>query len=1103
MLSVSVAVPRLCTGINSDHLRCIRHKAIYGVKWPARTKAEEQPYPPVNMRPSWWVPPRISKYQYTATAAPEVDRSTYVDDMLSADPQNREAERLEYQARQEAKRLNRKETLTEDAAAKFRKDLEAAQIKMRKFEQEYAVAREAAKTKAKLHSGGGNWGRYEYVWEEEDPGQSSKVAVGSKRSNRATSFANSPPRFSKRRRIDESSTGEGSKPSVSRYGRERRATEKSAANGSSSARPRVEAKEHPAKRRAERARPPGPIFSAIPPSPSKEIIAENDFDILPIPDMPDAVTTTSRPRKDDGHIEDIYDSDVEIIASNVSCAVREGRLEEEYGSNINPISLVGEEDNVIGDSDANDDNDISYSAHFDASAPHLMPVTPGSVKEGGVPEGTTSDNTTGMRSFPSHPNNKNKTGITPLKSREIFRGTLSSPDTPSFGSQCVVRPESYQSPKALLERGKGTRAAITAQERTLSGKTSSPADERRRLNPLLYSAEAEIARARQVAAFLEGARRRKDVRTPLTHRRVRFSRSPRSTSPSQSADQEEEIRGQQDNSDSPDTLNSGPGQTAGDPQPTEATVVHPVQQDTDDRMPVVSGHTSDNAENLDGPAPMEEEGDAHMDSAFAAGDHELASTAKLPILEPSLPTVETGSDRETATTPAQLDPMESAVDAEDGHDTVVPPTVESEPDLTLDTAIGISQVEATTSTPIIAEPVAIQGTNEDDIQDPIPTRLEGRVDDRLPVAAVEEPVDASIGAVEITPEPTGLSDDSVREETVMEKEHSPASSTLANPVEPSAATDDDPASPPQPVTSAANTDNLTSAVETLSDLNTPISNEQEPVEGASSVAGDQVHSKTVDVGQTEGAIIAAPASDHSQEEEFVNSSFAEPQHSAPVALIEPTEPSIEDTVVLVPVTSTTPEQLRPAPTEDDAESMDVQEAILLHSPTAAGDLQNMPNADIKAANNALVSDEHVSIDAVVLESAIDVDPVAEEAECVQIEVAEPAVESTGSLEGVLQIPADTMEVSIECLTPSMLPIVDQGGVHTPGSPRTEASPRGLVETTDAISLPNVDSDMILGIPVEELAHVAGIDIPLAPSASDAEAEEVAGKSRCTTLCELL
>lgn len=588
--------------------RCIRHKAIYRVKWPARTKAEEQPYPPVNMRPSWWVPPRIKKYQYTATAAKEPLDNVYDDVTPFMQPVNVEAERLELErqeAEREARRLDRWETLNEEAAIKFRKDLEVAQIKMRKFEKEYAIAREAAKTKPKLHSGGGNWGRYEYVWEEEDDGQS-KIQPGSKRSNRATSFANSPPRLSKRRRIDDSSP-KGTQASVSRYGRERKATEKSVASGSS----RMEPKEHPAKRRKERPRPPGPIFSAIPPSPSRDTIAENDFDILPIPDMSDALECAGKqPGTQGGQAEDIYDSDVEIIASNVTCLVRQGRLEEQYGSNVNPISLEGDEDNAdnaMGTSTAHNGNDISYSSHFDASAPHLMPVTPGSVHDGGVLQGTTGDHAK-AQAFRDHPNKKNKSGINPLKTCEVFRGTLSSPHTQSFNTQYVVRPENYQSPSAVLGRGKGTRAAVTAMERTLSGKSMTPADERRKANPLLYSAEAEIARARQVAAFLESAKRRKPIRSPLNHQHNQFSRLSHAVSSLRSVEQEGR-QPREDPESLPDTISNGLSADTKISEPISVQAAPPyIQQDTPGLVQSGSGSLPKSGEdNVTDPARMESE----------------------------------------------------------------------------------------------------------------------------------------------------------------------------------------------------------------------------------------------------------------------------------------------------------------------------------------------------------------------------------------------------------------------------------------------------------------------------------------------------------------
>ena len=135
----------------------------------------------------------------------------------------------------------------------------------------------------------------------------------------------------------------------------------------------------------------------------------------------------------------------------------------------------------------------------------------------------------------------------------FFVGTLSSPDSPNFSTGYVVRPESYQLPRALLERGKGTRAAIKAMKRALSGKTLTPADERRKANPLLHSAEAEIARARQVAAFLGSAKRHSPLRSALSYQHVHFAKPSPFVSPLQTPEQQG--KGQE----SGDGLKSTPG----------------------------------------------------------------------------------------------------------------------------------------------------------------------------------------------------------------------------------------------------------------------------------------------------------------------------------------------------------------------------------------------------------------------------------------------------------------------------------------------------------------------------------------------------------------
>lgn len=486
------------------------------------------------MRPSWWVPPKISKYRYRSAASPVHKEKTVSEEPQLPYSKEQEAERQEHEARREAKRANRRAYLDEEAAAKFRKDLEAAQNFMKRLRKSYAQEKEAAKNKPRLHSGGGNWGKYEYVWEEENE-PSLMLEAGSKRSNRPTSFPNSPPRLNKKPRTEEDDKRASSR-ARSRAESSSRQSKTKASTKTSKDSQREE--QHPANRRANRPRPSGPIFSAVPASPSREVLPDNDFDILPISttegNLPDSPIQLD---KDEVPTGDVYDSDVEIIATNVSCAVREGRLEQEYGSNINPISLLGEDDNVIGDFNGSSDDDISYSAHFDASALHLMPVTPGSVNTGGVPSGTTDDST-GKLLHRNYPNSK--TGITPLKHREIFRGTLSSPDVDFF-----VQPESYKQSKSMLERGAGTRAAMEAEERkrSLEGVMGS-GGRRPKAPPLLHSAEAEVARARQAAAFLEGARR-KPIQRPSALRPSAYAYKPvlsppRSASPFQRIEADEE-----------------------------------------------------------------------------------------------------------------------------------------------------------------------------------------------------------------------------------------------------------------------------------------------------------------------------------------------------------------------------------------------------------------------------------------------------------------------------------------------------------------------------------------------------------------------------------
>lgn len=603
MSSVSL-LPFLPVTLLIARNRCIRHKAIYGVKWPARNKSEEQPYPPVNMRPSWWVPPKISKYRYRSALSPIQKEKTVSEEPQLPYSKEQEAERQQHEARREAKRANRRAYLDEEAAAKFRKDLEAAQDFMKRLRKTYAQEKEAAKNKPRLHSGGGNWGKYEYVWEEENE-PSLMLEAGPKRSNRPTSFPNSPPRFTKKPR-----TEEDDKRSLSRRSRGESSSRQTKAKASTKTRKGSQREEHhPANRRANRPRPSGPIFSAIPASPSREVLPDNDFDILPISttegNLPDSPIQLD---KDEVLTGDVYDSDVEIIATNVSCAVREGRLEEEYGSNINPISLLGEDDNVIGDFNGSSDDDISYSARFDASALHLMPVTPGSVNAGGVPSGTTDDSTgkPPIRNFPN-----SKTGITPLKHREIFRGTLSSPDV-----DLVVQPESYKQPKSMLERGAGTRAAMDAEERkrNLEG-VMGPGGRRPKAAPLLHSAEAEITRARQAAAFLEGARR-KPIQRPSALRPPAYAYKP-VLSPPRSASPFQRIE--------PDEEDPAPDEQGNDLETMLDTIVSSQLMDVDD------------PDDMDQSALPPESADAPVNETGANSPSNATEQDRLPSSEPVPP----------------------------------------------------------------------------------------------------------------------------------------------------------------------------------------------------------------------------------------------------------------------------------------------------------------------------------------------------------------------------------------------------------------------------------------------------------------------------------
>ncbi|KAJ9091470.1 hypothetical protein QFC21_007205 [Naganishia friedmannii] len=493
--------------------RCIRHKAIYGFKWPARAKVEEQPYPPANMRPIWWVPPKISRHRFRSIT-PSIIETHNSDDGQQRSDGEREANAQEEEARREVKRVHRWEVLQAEGAAKFRKDLEVARDLMRRMEEEHAAEREAAKSQPRQHNGGGSWGKYEYVWEEEE--QPVVLQEGSKRSRRPTALPESQPPVPKRRKTEESA-GESTR------GHSRKPETKH------SAPPKREEKAHPASRRGQRPKPTGPIFSAMPASPSAEIMPVDDFDIMPLTtDRDPSISHVPIALTDD----DSYDSDVEVIATNVARArAAQGGLEEDYGSNVNPISLSAEEEdkandnnnsngNSNGNGNESSDEDIFYSTHFSASALHyLMPsVTDGSVNTGGVPKGTTDGQSTGVGSSRLHPSATK--GISPLKHREVFRGTLSTPDV-----HPDVQPESYKQPKALTERGKGTRAALEALER--EGREGSRCGVP---PPLLHSAEAEIARARQAAAFMKGARRKPTRKTQVSRLSRQWHPSPSPTS---------------------------------------------------------------------------------------------------------------------------------------------------------------------------------------------------------------------------------------------------------------------------------------------------------------------------------------------------------------------------------------------------------------------------------------------------------------------------------------------------------------------------------------------------------------------------------------------
>jgi hypothetical protein len=407
-----------------------------------------------------------------------------------------------------------------------------------------------------------------------------------------------------------------------------------------------------------------------------------------------------------------------------------------------------------------------------------MPVTPGSVNEGGVPEGTSSDKTTGTQSFPGHPNNKNKKGISPLESREIFRGTLSSPDTHSFDTQYVVRPESYQSPRALLERGNGTRAAIIAQERNLSGKTLTPAEERRKMNPLLYSAEAEIARARQVAAFLESAKRRKSIRKPLTPRQVHFSRSPRLASPAKSIEQEEHAQGREESSDPvQDTVTEGPHGENRVPQLVDiAGVPSANQQDTDVPMPLAADpSTVDVKDNNAQPASQEAEEEEHRAvSPSVVTDQEVTVTGEAPPPLPSVPAVEPESVLETVTMPAEPDFLGSALGATREQDTFAPGPIERpEPDSGPSTSVDNAD-EATLSVSIQPLPVPIaENTEANEIEDPTESLLDSAISNQNEVEAIPAIQERTVeiestetALMEIAPEGHTLTGESAQEKQI-------------------------------------------------------------------------------------------------------------------------------------------------------------------------------------------------------------------------------------------------------------------------------------------------------------------------------------------------
>lgn len=202
------------------------------------------------------------------------------------------------------------------------------------------------------------------------------------------------------------------------------------------------------------------------------------------------------------------------------------------------------------------------------------------------------------------------------------------------------------------------------------------------------------------------------------------------------------------------------------------------------------------------------------------------------------------------------------------------------------------------------------------------------------------------------------------------------------------------------------------------------------------------------------------------------------------------EPSLEPSVL--------PPQEEPSPIVSEADPVNSSPshiAVLPHPQPSDGEDQIIPDRNAMANQKAHTSQEPADGESAMMEPEDDVDPISIKAvEGTTTMASEPEAENTGSLEDSLQIAPVSVEISMECPTPPMSPImVKEDAVPLRHSPGTLSKGVPCLEN-DTTDTPPQEANLRTDTPVGEPAPNTEANAALTTSTVvDAEATETMGE----------